>query len=309
MILLTAQGRIHTEVARIFETSTVTVCYWIGRFNAEGPEGLFDRPRSGRPPKVTPQVVETVGKLIRDDPQEEGHLATFWTVAMMVLALVGKLGVALSPSTVHGVFQRLDLRFGRPRLAMPTKVDPDKAKKQWLIAQTVIEAGPEAAVLYGDESRVQLLPLLRACWHFVGQQIRVPTPGSNDWRALFGALEIRTGRWVYLVRPKLHAEDFIAFLEHLLVEYPTGAIILIVDNYSSHTAHVVADWLAAHERLRLLYLPKYCSHLNPVEPIWLQLKNKIAANRLYASMAILLDKVKAFFDEMTPEQALTWAAT
>lgn len=308
MILVTAQGRIHTEVARIFETSTVTVCYWIGRFNAGGPEGLFDRPRSGRPPKVTSEVVTTVDTLIRDDPLQEGHVATFWTVAMMVLALVNKLKVTLSPSTVRGVFQRLGLRWGRPRLAMPTKVDPEKARKQWQIAQAVIEAGPEAAILYGDESRVELLPLIRACWHWVGQQIRVPTPGSNDTRTVFGALNIRTGQWSYLIRPSLSKEDFITFLEHLLVEYPTGAILLIVDNFSSHKAHVVVDWLATNERLRLLYLPTYCSHLNPVELIWLRLKNKIAADRLHASMALLLDSVKTFFAEMTPEQALTWAA-
>jgi transposase len=308
MILLVAQGRIYAEVARILDTSTVTVVHWIDRFNAEGPEGLYDRPRSGRPPKVSREVVATVDRLIRDDPQREGYLATFWTVAMMALALVGKLGVSLCPSTVRGVFQTLGLRFGRPRLAMPTKVDPEKTLKQWRIAQTVLEAGPEAVILYADESRVQLLPLIRACWHWVGQQIRVPTPGSNDWRAVFGALEIRTGRWTYLVRPRMHAEDFLAFLEQLLTEYPTQTIVLIVDNYSSHTAHVVADWLKEHERLRLLYLPKYCSHLNPVEPIWLRLKGKIAADRLYASMTLLLETVQAFFAEMTPEQALIWAA-
>lgn len=307
MILLLAQGRIVAEVARIFDTSTVTVRFWIGRFNAQGPNGLFDQARSGRPSKVSPQVKETIVSLIQDDPQEAGQLATFWTVAMMGLALVGKLGLRLSPSTIRGAFQRLGLRFGRPRLAMPGKVDPDKAKKQWLIAQTVIEAGPEAAVLYADESRVQLLPLIRACWHWVGKQIRVPTPGSNDWRALFGALEIRSGRWAYLVRRKMQAEDFVAFLEYLMVEYQSQTIILVVDNYSSHTAHLVRDWLVEHERMRLLFLPKYCSHLNPVEPIWLQLKNKVAANRLYASMTILLDTVQAFFTEMTTEQALTWA--
>jgi len=31
-------------------------------------------------------------------------------------------------------------------------------------------------------------------------------------RTLFGALNIRTGRWVYLVRERLRQEDFIAFL-------------------------------------------------------------------------------------------------
>ena len=191
---------------------------------------------------------------------------------------------------------------------MPRKTDPQKAAKQWQIAQAVIEAGPEATVLYADESRIQLLPLVRAMWHWVGTQIRVPTPGSNVTRSLFGALNINTGQWTYLVRSKTCKEDFIAFLEHLLAVYATGPIILIVDNYSSHTATLVKAWLAEQPRLQLLYLPTYCSHLNPVENIWLRLKGQIAANRLYGSIHRLLDCVACFFDAMTPEMALAWAA-
>jgi hypothetical protein len=36
--------------------------------------------------------------------------------------------------------------------------------------------------------------------------------------------------------------------------------------------------------------------LNPVERIWLPLKNQIAANRLYGSMKVLLETVDAFFN-------------
>ena len=64
--------------------------------------------------------------------------------------------------------------------------------------------------------------------------MRIPTPGTNESRAVFGALDIRTGRWVHLVRPKMKAEDFIAFLEHVESEYLGVPIILDVDNYSSH---------------------------------------------------------------------------
>ena len=99
-----------------------------------------------------------------------------------------------------------------------------------------------------------------------------------------------------------------AFLAELLAVYPTQTILLIVDNYSSHTAHVVDDWLRDHPRLQLHLLPKYCSHLNPVESIWLRMKNEIAANRLFGSIKIVLQTVDTFFVRMTPEQALTWAA-
>ena len=109
------------------------------------------------------------------------------------------------------------------------------------------------------------------------------------------------------MRERPYKEDFIAFFEPLLTVHATGTIILIVDNYSSHTAAAVTTWLAEHPRLHLFYLPKYCSHLNPVEAIWLRLKVTVAANHLCSSMTRLLDTVNCFFQEMTPELALNWA--
>jgi len=309
MILLSARRKKVPEIADTFDVCLPTVRFWLRRFAKDGPGGLYDRPRSGRPRKITDEVRGMVVQLIQEDPQQEGYLATFWTVAMLTLALTHKLKVTLSLSALRGTLHQLGLRWGRPRLAMPAKVDPEKAQKQWKIVKAAVEAPPEAAILYADEARIQLLPLIRAMWHWAGQQVRVPTPGSNTTRALFGALNIRTGQWTHLVRERIRKEDFVAFLDHLLVVYPSQPIILIVDNYSSHTAHLVREWLEAHPRLQLHYLPKYCSHLNPVENIWLRLKNHVSANRLYGSMKVLLETVEAFFHVMTPEKALTWAAT
>ncbi len=309
MVLLSAQRRSVPEIATIFGVSRATVRFWLRRFEAQGPAGLQDEPRSGRPRTVTPQVEEQVVRMITQDPQQvqPGFLATIWTVAMLGVALATTCGVTVSATTIRTTLHRLGLAWRRPRLAMPRKTDPEKAAKQWAIAEAVIAAGPEATVLYADETRIQLLPLVRACWQWVGQQLRIPTPGSNVTRAIFGALNLRTGQWDYLVRPRLRTDDFVAFLEHLLVVYPSGPILLIVDNFSSHTAHAVRVWLAEHPRLQLYYLPTYCSHLNPVEQIWLQLKNTLAADRLYGSMPLLLQTVDRFFAAMTPEQALTWA--
>jgi transposase len=308
MVLLSDQGQSVPVIAVLFQTSCVTVRFWLKRFSQEGPSGLHDHARSGRPSKVNQQTEETILDCIIADPLTEGSVATFWTVAMLALSLLNKLQVMLSRSTIRSLLHHIGFCWGRPRLAMPNKIDPEKARKQWEIAQAVVTAEPGTAILYSDESRIQLLPLIRAMWHWAGQQIRVPTPGTNDTRAIFGALNIRTGQWTSLVRERMCTQDFLAFLDHLLEVYEEVAIILIVDNYSSHTAHAVQQWLAVHPRLRLYFLPKFCSHLNPVENIWLRLKNKLAANRLYGSIKILLETVDRFFHEMTPEQALTWAS-
>ena len=256
MILLSIQPRTVPEVAALFAVSSATVRFWIRRFNAHGPPGLDDDPRSGRPRKVGPQVLERIMTMRQDDPQHAGDLATCWTVVMVGAALVHQLGVRLSASTLRRALHGLGLRWGRPRLAMPLKIDPEKASKQRVIAKAVVEAGPAAAILYGEESRGHLLPLRRAMWCWIGQPLRIPTPGTNVTRAWFGAWNSRTGRWGYLLRARARTADFLAFLAHLLVAYPEGPILLVVDNFGSHTARAVTAWLGAPPRRQLFSLPK-----------------------------------------------------
>ena len=165
MILLSAQRRTVPEIARIFAVEYKTVRKWIRRFDSAGPVGLYDAPRSGRPHKLTEKVQDKLVELIQQDPKQAGYQATFWTVAMLVLALADKLRLQLSQSAVRQALHQARLAWGRPRLAMPHKTDPDKAAKQWAIAQAVIAAGPSATVLYADESRIELLPLIRSMWH------------------------------------------------------------------------------------------------------------------------------------------------
>jgi transposase len=309
IILLSAQRRSVPDIAILFAVSRATVRFWIRRFDAVGPQGLQDDPRSGRPRKATAMVEATLEHALRGDPaQVNAHfLATIWTTAMLTL-LLHHLNLTVGQSTVRMALRRMGLRWRRPRLAMPPRPDPEKAHKQWRIVAAVIAAGPEAVVLYADESRLQTLPLVRAMWQWVGQQVRIPTPGTNVSRTLFGALHLYTGQWTYLVRDRMRATDFIAFLEHLMHVYAEQPIILIVDNYGSHTAKTVTSWLDAHPQVQLFFLPKYCSHLNPVEAIWRQLKQQLAANRLYGSITLLVAAVEQFFAAMTAAQALRWAA-
>src|SRR5712692_5952455 len=100
MIMLSSQRRTVPEIAHLFETNQKTVRFWIKQFDQHGPAGLYDQPRSGRPRKVSPLVSETIQQLVRADPQQAGELATFWTVAMLILAVVNRVQVQLSATTM-----------------------------------------------------------------------------------------------------------------------------------------------------------------------------------------------------------------
>jgi transposase len=48
--------------------------------------------------------------------------------------------------------------------------------------------------------------------------------------------------------------------------------------------------------------------LNPVEKVWWHMKAVVTANRLYGSMAALVDAVSAFFEQLSPSRVQTLAA-
>ena len=59
-------------------------------------------------------------------------------------------------------------------------------------------------------------------------------------------------------------------------------VVLVLDNASYHRSYASLAALALfEERLRVIWLPKYCPFLNPIERFWLHLKTLAAANHLH----------------------------
>jgi len=295
------------EIARIFECDEATVRHWLDRFAEAGVEGLYDRPRPGRPRKADAAAQETIRRQVETPPSAFGYLFGVWTVVTLCAHLAATFGLHLSRATVRRALLTLEYRWRRPRHELPK--DREAASKLLILAQRLLQAPKNAAILFGDECDVHLLPVLRAMWMRKGQQVRVPTPGTNRKRAVFGALEPRTGRWLYSIFERKRAVEFVAFLEQLVQAYPGRPILLVLDNASIHKAKVVDAWLKAHPTVELLWLPAYAGHEhNPVEKVWWRLKGQVAANRLHGSIDALVDAVHAFFASFTPEAALQLAA-
>ena len=63
--------------------------------------------------------------------------------------------------------------------------------------------------------------------------------------------------------------------------YPTGRVVLVMDNASYHkSASVLAALSLFEHRVMVIWLPPYCSDLNPIERFWRHLKDVACANKL-----------------------------
>lgn len=136
--------------------------------------------------------------------------------------------------------------------------------------------------------------MLTACWMQRGTQMRVPTPGKPQWHHLFGAYNFVTDEVVALAAPKKNSNAFVAFLDTLVQQVADDRpIVIVLDNASyHHSGTAQAGFAALETRLLPLFLPAYCSTLNPIERYWRHLKRLACANRLFPSIPALVDSVQ-----------------
>lgn len=137
-------------------------------------------------------------------------------------------------------------------------------------------------------------PPLRACWMKRGQQKRVSVPPDTHHRqTLYGAYNWTTDEVCTAFNERSDTTAFLAFLEQLLVHtYPTERIVLVMDNASYHKGAVARAFFSLVEhRVVVIFLPAYCSHLNPIERFWRFLKDKTCVNTLFPDLSTLLSLI------------------
>ncbi len=157
-------------------------------------------------------------------------------------------------------------------------------------------------MLAEDETDLLLFPPLRANWSRRGQPARVLISGWNAHRVVFGALNLRTGKRLFLARQHQRQHDFQAFLRLIHCHYRGWRVALLLDENPSHTARESLK-LAADLRIELLWLPKRTPELNPMDELWGQAKDIVSVNLQYPTID---EHLNAFIDYL--ECLTNWEA-
>ena len=130
----------------------------------------------------------------------------------------------------------------------------------------------------------------------VGVQKRIPLPANREKKHchVFGAYNWISNQVDWMIAHWKNSETFITFLEHLLVDkYPTGRLVLVLDRASYHKSAAALAALSLFEhRIMIIWLPAYCTELNPIERFWRHLKDLACANQLWSSMEEVIEKVE-----------------
>jgi hypothetical protein len=215
---------------------------------------------------------------------------------------------AVSHETIRRHLQRLGYRMLRPVLHVQSP-DPDFVSKAARLSRFVsaAEAG-QVCLLFADEVDLNLLPGVLRCWTKRGQQRKIDTPGQNQKRYGFGAVNWMTGAVVRHIAERKNSQAFCALIDLICQQYhepgSTPHVILVLDNYGiHHSAQTRARLDREAGWLTVCWLPTYTPQLNPIEQLWKRLRQQVTHNHLFASIEAVVAAVDRFFRQMDANPA------
>ena len=105
-LLRSAEGMTIKDITQLSQVDRDTVSTWIRTWEHEGPARLHDQPRSGRPPKLTPEEQPLALASIKADPR---------SLQQGVERFTRKTAKRLSISSLKRLAKRARLRWKRGR--------------------------------------------------------------------------------------------------------------------------------------------------------------------------------------------------
>ena len=93
-------------VSATFHLTNSALRKWVQRFATQGPQGLLDRPRPGRPRKATGALERHLNCLVDQDPLQHGAHSSQWSCRELATVLAQHTGVQLGRESVRGVLKK-----------------------------------------------------------------------------------------------------------------------------------------------------------------------------------------------------------
>jgi transposase len=130
LIWLLHEGEPVPTVAKRLGLGADVVRVWLKRFNAEGLQGLADRPRAGRPATYTPEQVGAVIETALTSPETLGLPFASWTLDRLAAYLAEQRGIPMKRTRIDEILVGEGLRWRTQETWFGERVDPAFAEKR-----------------------------------------------------------------------------------------------------------------------------------------------------------------------------------
>lgn len=114
-VLLVSQGMTCPDVAFKLGDSVRIVEHWVKGFEENGFSALSDKPRPGRPARLTEKQLTTIGGALRKLPKDIGLSGNLWDGKILSAYIQREFSVPLKVRQCQRLFHKLSFRLRKPR--------------------------------------------------------------------------------------------------------------------------------------------------------------------------------------------------
>lgn len=121
------EGASRTKAARLAGMDRQSLRDWVHRYNAEGVDGLRERPRTGRKPLLNEQQLAELDQVVKTPPDPVAEGVVRWRLIDLKAQIAKRFGIEISERSVGRI---LKARGFRKLSARPRHPEADEASQQ-----------------------------------------------------------------------------------------------------------------------------------------------------------------------------------
>src|SRR2546427_8009139 len=299
-ILLSSQGMRIKELAKIYQVDRDTVATWIKKWEQTGVASLYDKPRSGRPPKLTLEEKDLARQYIKEEPR---------CLKQVAERLSQKTAKRLSISSLKRLAKKARLRWKRVRKSLKSLRDPEafsQCQRELEALQKQEEQG-ELNLYYLDESGFTLDPYIPYAWQESGSVIELPASKGGRINVL-GLMNRKNDIHPYIFEQSINTSVVVACLKDFCKKIKKKTVV-VMDNSSIHRSEEFEEYIARWKKKGLIikYLIPYAPELNLIEILWRHIKYFWLPFSAYQCMEALREALEHILKDFGSKYQITFA--
>ena len=299
-LLLSAQGQTITDIAQTYQVHRVTVSSWITNWEALGVQGLYDRPRSGRPTTLNLDEQELAKHYLKEEPR---------CLKTVVDRLENKTQKRISLSALKRLAKKAGLRWKRVRKSLKSFREPgafERGKRELEALQKQEDKG-NIDLYYFDEAGFALNPSVPYAWQAARDIIEIPAHKYGRINVL-GFMNRQNDLHPYLFEQSVHTGVVMGCFDDFC-QTLTKKTVVVVDNASVHRSEEFEDRLPVWKKQGLIvkYLPPYSPELNLIEILWRRIKYSWLPFSAYDCLNALIEALETILRDVGSEYQITFA--
>ena len=279
-VLLSNQQIPLQNIANVSGVCRQTASIWFTNWKKHGIDGLIDKPRSGRPPELSPSQEIEIIEIVEKSPR---------SLKKVLAEIENRWNIRLTKSTLKRLCKKENLSWKRVRKSLRSKRDDEEFSKAVEEIKILLEQADKGMLnfYYFDESGFTLEPCVPYAWQRVGEQIEIPSSKSKRLNVL-GFIDRDCHFESYVFDGSVTSEVVIACFDKF-AEKLTKKTVVLIDNASMHTSKAflknIEKWEA--QNLFIQNIPPYSPELNKIEILWRKIKYEWLDFSAYESFSAL----------------------